>query len=139
MSEGRIQVYGSVGIPNPNSALYSWMFEVKNEPQETGAQECLAYFITTSTISTATATPPTSSEATTSTFDADALTLTGQNLYISVVGMEDHNSFVLDGTIGNNCHEAHTQCVNDDPTTNSPTTTSPDNGELLRHDSSAFC
>ena len=133
MSEGRVQVYGSVSIPNPNSALYSWMFGVKNESQETGTQEC--HF----TISTATATPPTSSEATNSTFDADALTLTGQNLYISVMGMEDHNSFVLDVTVGNNCHEAHTQCVKDDPTTNSPTTTSPDNGELLRHDTSAFC
>ena len=162
VSEGRVQVYGSVTIPNPNSALYSWMFEVKHELQETGTQTCLSYFITTITISAATGTQSgptsssedttpfestakskvtpsteatTSSEATPPTFGADALTLTDQNLYISVVGMEDHNSFVLDGTIGNNCDEANTQCVQDDPTTNSPTTTSPDNGELLRHDS----
>ena len=135
------------------------MFEVKHEVQETDTQICVSYFITSST---ATATPPgpttssedttsseftakskftrssaatRSSEATTSTFDADALTLTGQNLYISVVGMEDRNSFVFDRTIGNNCHEADSQCIQDDPTSNSPTTTSPDKGELLGHDS----
>ena len=163
VSEGRVQVYGSVSIPNPNSALYSWMFKVKHEPQETRIQTCVSYFITSST---ATATPfgttpsledttpsettatsevtsssaaTASSEATTSTFAPHALTLTGQNLYISVVGIEDHNSFVLDKTIGNNCHEAHSQCVQDDSTTNSPTTISPDKGELFRHDSSAFC
>ena len=160
VSEGRVQVYYS--SVNPNSALYSWMFEVKHEPQETVTLTCLSYFITDFTNTTATATPSratpslegtrpsqtsatskvtpsseptTSSEATTSTFAIDALTFT---VYISVVGMEDNNSFVLYGSIGNCCHEVNTQCVQGDPTTNFPTTTSPDNSELLGHNSSAF-
>ena len=117
VSEGHVKVYGSVTIPNPNSALYSWKLEVRQESQETGTQTCQSYFLeitSTTTTSAPTNTSGATSQDTDPTIDDyEALTLTDQTLYISVEGLEDHNIFIVNGTSGN---------TQDVPTTTSPTT-----------------
>ena len=116
VSEGHVKVYGSVTIPNPNSALYSWKLEVKHDSQETGTQTCQSYFLEI-TSSTTTSAPTTTTGANSSSDptidDYEALTLTDQSLYITVEGLEDHNRFIVNGTSGN---------TQDVPTTSSPST-----------------
>ena len=53
VSEGYVKVYGSVTIPNPNSALYSWTIEVKHKPQRNGIETCRSYFFQKTTRTTA--------------------------------------------------------------------------------------
>ena len=115
VSEGHVKVY--VTIPNPNSALYSWMIEVEHNPQRNKIETCQSYFFqkTTATTRRTTAFEATSSSKT-SKEDPEALN-TDQTLYISLVGVEDNNRFILNGMNGNTCHE----CTPDGPTTSSPT------------------
>jgi receptor-type tyrosine-protein phosphatase Q len=114
ISAGHILVYGSVLVPNPNSAFYDWVLELDYEHSDQEI-ECKNVFIDPSTIqhkhpaedkvsSTITFPPsPTSSPQPSmppgSGFSPGTV-LSDEILYISVMGKQNENNFVLNGTVG---------------------------------------
>ena len=115
ISAGHILVYGSVLVPNPNSAFYDWMLELDYEHNDQEIEMCKNVFIDPSTIqhkhpaedkvsSTITFPPsPTSSPQPSispgSGFSPGTV-LSDEILYISVMGKQNENNFVLSDTEG---------------------------------------
>ena len=149
VSQGHILVYGSVTVPNPNSAFYDWIFELNYEHMHHGNESvaCQNQFFDPSTIpdknrpdsirasSTASYTNPSPnhiiassqviqtpqpSMAPGSGFDHKTVELTDKTLYLSIVGKKNENNFVLNGTVGDVYHEGDDS---DSPVTTTPVTT----------------
>ena len=121
VSQGHILVYGSVTVPNPNSAFYDWFFEVNHEHMHHNNQSvaCQNQFFdpstipdkdrpdtiwVSSTVITSSQTPQ-PSMAPGSGFDHKTVELTDKILYLSIVGIQNENNFFLNGTVGDVYHE----------------------------------
>lgn len=126
VSQGHILVYGSVTVPNPNSAFYDWFLELNYEHRSNESVICENHFFDPSTIpdrdppdtikasSTASYTSPSPNHVTTSSQVVQTpqpsmapdsggdhtVILTDKTLYLSIVGKQNENNFVLNGTVG---------------------------------------
>ena len=127
VSQGHILIYGSVTVPNPNSAFYDWVFDVNYEQKHHNNESvvCQNQFFDPSTIPDkdqpdtirASSTVITSSQvmqtpqpsmAPGSGSDHKTVELTDKTLYLSIVGKQKENNFVLNGTAGDVYHEGGT-------------------------------
>lgn len=139
ISEGHIVVYGSFSVPNPNSAIYDWLIELEYEEIDFQSEICTSIYIDPSDIHNEPPTNPDNIEPSAtisntqpssyspSTTDQpqpsvvpgsgvpDTVELSDVILFISVIGKQDENNFVLNGTVGDN-----TPHVTPDTTTSTP-------------------
>ena len=114
ISAGHILVYGSVHVPNPNSAFYDWTLELDYEHSDQEI-ECKNVFIDPSTIqhkhpaedkvSSAITFPPSPTSSPQPSMPpgsgfSPGTVLSDEILYISVMGKQNENNFVLNGTEG---------------------------------------
>ena len=123
ISTGHILVYGSVLVPNPNSAFYDWMLELDYERGDHETELCKNMFIDPSKIqhkqpaeykASSTVTfvhSPTSSQVPQpsmfpgSRFGPGTVELSDETLYVSILGKQNENNFVLNGTVGDSSSE----------------------------------
>ena len=121
ISVGRVVVYGSFSVPNPNSAFYDWSLELHFGLNSSQKEICNSTFIDPSKIPPYVEPPTTNPDnikpsVTTQVHRAQSETsfntvpepsvvpddgkLTDHTLYISVLGKQDENNFILNGTVG---------------------------------------
>lgn len=120
---GHVIVYGSVSVPNPNSAFYDWFLELEHTLDDSQTEFCKSIFFDISTTSptdnsdvslpipdapTLTVTPQPSVVPGTGSTPPDSGELTGQVLYLAVVGKLNKNNFVLNATAGDTNPDADT-------------------------------
>ena len=120
ISAGHIIVYGSVLVPNPNSAFYDWMLELDYGDSDLETELCKHMFIDPSKIqhkqyqASSTVTfvhSPTSSQVPQpsmspgSRFGPGTVELSDEILYVSILGKQNENNFVLNGTVGDSFSE----------------------------------
>ena len=133
ISAGHILVYGSVHVPNPNSAFYDWMLELDYGHGDNETELCKNMFVDPSKIqrkhpaedeASSTVTPvhsPTSSQVPQPSMSPGSGTgpgtveLSEEILYISVLGKQNENNFVLNGTVGDIYHESDANDTSPEP------------------------
>ena len=144
---GHVVVYGSVSVPNPNSAFYDWLLELEFKPEDEQTEFCESIYFDPSTIPppvkkppdshspsptpvpTASVTPQPSVIPGTGGTIPNSVELTDQILYLSVIGNQAENDFVLNGTAGDVYPDTHAE----NPTngTSDSTATSDSTGKMF--------
>ena len=92
VSSGHVVIYGSVTIPNPNSAFYDWMVEVDFGGVTNETEICDNIFVNPDKIPTKT--PPTSSKSESHTSTSQA-TATSSSFSSNTDGVDTHTSVHL--------------------------------------------
>ena len=95
ITEGHIHAYGSVSVPNPNSAFYDFFIELDIEHYEHRARICHSAYVEVCRSNTTRPRP----RRQTSESNSD-----NQVVYLSIVGMAKESSFVVNGTAGEVYH-----------------------------------
>lgn len=125
VSEGHVVVYGSVSIPNPNSAFYDWMIDVEFNKENHLEETCNhVYFdpeniptkppfpydgVTSSRLQpTPTSVPPTGGSPPPD-IGSGSNELTDLTLYLSVIGIMQENNFNLNSSSGDTYPESTPQ------------------------------
>ena len=92
ITEGHIHAYGSLSVPNPNSAFHDFVFvlDLENDTEVCGH----AYVVP---CAAPTFSPRSRRQTSQSNID-------NQVVYLSIVGMAEKNSFIVNGTAGDLYH-----------------------------------
>ena len=85
---GHVHVYGSVSIPNPNSAFNDFSNDLKHESNN---ETCCTFYVDSCPANQ-------NGRPRRQTSESDSST---QIVYISIVGMAQESSFIVNGTAGN--------------------------------------